>query len=164
MIRILFVCHGNNCRSPMAEYAMKALVREAGLEAQFQIASAATSAEEIGEPVYPPARNELAQHGIACAGHKARQMTALDYCRWDYLIGMDEYNPRNMKRICKGDPAGKLSLLLDYTHRPGSVADPWYTGDFISTWRDVDEGCRGLLQYLTAEGRLKKPESRRPRK
>ena len=154
MVRILFVCHGNICRSPMAEYAMKHFVKTAGLESQFEIASAATSMEEIGNPVYPPARSELARHGISCAGHAARQMTRRDYDRWDYLIGMDEANRRNMTRICRGDPEGKISLLLDYTARPGSVADPWYTGNFASTWRDVDEGCRGLLRHLETQGRL----------
>ncbi len=154
MTKILFVCHGNICRSPMAEYAMKHIVREAGLEDRFLIASAATSTEEIGNPVYSPARNELAKHGISCVGHAARQMARRDYDRWDYLIGMDEYNRRNMIRICGGDRSGKISLLLDYTDRPGSVADPWYTGDFLSTWRDVDEGCRGLLRYLEEQGRL----------
>ena len=149
MIKILFICHGNICRSPMAEFVMKNLVKQAGLEREFALASAATSREEIGNGVYPPARRKLAEHGIGCAGHAARQMTAADYQNFDYLIGMDEANRRNMQRICGGDPAGKISLLLDWTDRPGDVADPWYTGDFDATWRDVDEGCRALLAALT---------------
>lgn len=152
MVKILFVCHGNICRSPMAEFVMKDLVGKAGLAAEFEIASAATSTEEIGCPVYPPARRKLAEHGIGCAGHAARQLRREDYGRYDYLVGMDGSNLRNMRRICGGDPAGKLFLLLDFTDRPGDVADPWYTGDFEATWRDVLEGCRGLLAR-TAQGR-----------
>ena len=148
-IRILFVCHGNICRSPMAEFVMKSLVQEAGLEDNFLIESAATSAEEIGNPVYPPARRKLAEHGIGCQGKTARQMTRADYERYDLLVGMDSRNIRNMLRICGGDPEGKISMLMDYTRRPGDVADPWYTGDFDATWRDVHEGCRGLLAHLT---------------
>lgn len=148
MRKILFVCHGNICRSPMAEFVMKDLVRKAGLEEQFQIASAATSTEEIGNPVYPPARRELARHGIGCEGKTARQLTARDYGDYDLLVGMDGANLRNMRRICGGDPEGKISLLLDYTDRPGDVADPWYTGDFGATWRDVSEGCARLLESL----------------
>lgn len=149
MTKILFVCHGNICRSPMAEYVMKDLVQKAGLEDQFEIASAATSTEEIGNPVYPPARNKLAQHGISCQGHAARQLKRADYGRWDLLIGMDQANLRNMNRICGGDPEGKIHLLMDYTARPGEVADPWYTGDFEITWQDVLLGCSQLLQQLT---------------
>ena len=151
MHRILFVCHGNICRSPMAEFVMKDLVKKAGLEREFSIVSAATSTEEIGCPVYPPARRKLAEHGIGCAGHAARQLTAADYDCWDYLVGMDGANLRNMRRICGGDPVGKLSLLLDWTGRPGDVADPWYTGDFEATWRDVAAGCAALLAYLSKE-------------
>ncbi len=149
MTKILFVCHGNICRSPMAEYVMKDLVQKAGLEDEFEIASAATSTEEIGNPVYPPARNKLAQHGISCQGHAARQLKRADYGRWDLLIGMDQANLRNMNRICGGDPEGKIHLLMDYTARPGEVADPWYTGDFEATWQDVLLGCSQLLQQLT---------------
>ena len=187
MTRILFVCHGNICRSPMAEFVMKDLVRKAGLEESFVIASAATSAEEIGNPVYSPARRKLAEHGIGCAGHAARQLTAGDYGRWDYLVGMDGANLRNMHRICGGDPEGKISLLLDWTDRSmgspakpeallgrggarerardarqgvprqsglcdNEVADPWYTGDFEATWRDVLAGCRGLLDHIRQGG------------
>ena len=147
--KILFVCHGNICRSPMAEFVMKDLVKRQGLEARFEIASAATSTEELGNPVYPPARRKLAEHGIGCAGHAARQLRWEDYGCYDYLIGMDSANLRNMRRICGGDLQGELCLLMDFTARPGDVADPWYTGDFESTWRDVLEGCRGLLARLT---------------
>ena len=148
MIRILFVCHGNICRSPMAEYVMKDLVRKAGLADRFVIASAATSTEEIGNPVYPPARRELQEHGISCAGHAARQLRREDYRSFDLLIGMDRANLRNMLRVCGGDPEGKISLLMDHTSRKGEVADPWYTGDFEATWRDVLEGCQALLEQL----------------
>ena len=186
MTRILFVCHGNICRSPMAEFIMKDLVRKAGLESQFQIASAATSTEEIGSPVYPPARRKLAEHGIDCSGKTARQLTRVDYDQYDLLIGMDSANLRNMRRICGGDPDGKIHLLMEFAGRrrkgaprgPGGagcagrgersafspqveteesglcfddVADPWYTGDFEATWRDVLEGCEGLLQAIKEE-------------
>ena len=143
MTRILFVCHGNICRSPMAEFVMKDLVKKAGLEAQFHIESATTSTEEIGNPVYPPARRKLAEHGIDCTGKVARQLTNSDYDKYDLLIGMDRANLRNMHRICGGDFAGKLHLLMDYTDHPGDVADPWYTNDFETTWRDVLSGCEG---------------------
>lgn len=149
MIKILFVCHGNICRSPMAEFVMKDLVEKAGLADEFTIASAATSTEEIGNPVYPPVRQLLARHGISCAGKTARQLQRGDYAAWDLFIGMDMANLRNMTRLFGGDPEGKVHALLDYTHRPGEVADPWYTGDFESTWRDVVEGCTGLLQSMT---------------
>ena len=148
MMKILFVCLGNICRSPMAEFVMKALVKKAGLASEFHIESAATSREEIGNPVYPPARRKLSEHGIACDGHAARQLTNQDYEKYDLLIGMDSTNLRNMQRICGGDPDGKLHLLMDYTDRPGDVADPWYTNDFEATWRDVLEGCHGLLHEL----------------
>lgn len=153
MISILFVCHGNICRSPMAEFIMKDLVKKAGLETEFRIASAATSTEEAGNPVYPPARRKLAEHGIGCAGKTARQLTKADYDRYDFLIGMDQANLRNMRRICGGDPAGKIHLMLEYAGRAGDVADPWYTGDFEAAWRDVLDGCRGLLEQLEGDGR-----------
>lgn len=148
MIRLLFVCHGNICRSPMAEFVMKDLVKKEGLEARFCIESAATTDEEIGNPVYPPARRKLAEHGIGCAGKQARQMTRADYERWDLILGMDEENMRDLRRITGGDPQGKVRMLMDYTCRPGEVADPWYTGDFDATWKDVTEGCEGLLAAL----------------
>ncbi len=149
MKRILFVCHGNICRSPMAEFVMKDLVKKAGLLEDFYIESAATSTEEIGNEVYPPARRKLAEHNISCKGKTARQMTLHDYDRFDLLIGMDEWNIRNMNRICGGDPEGKIHMLMDYTSRPGEVADPWYTGNFDTTWRDVLEGCQGLLSQVS---------------
>ena len=133
MTKILFICHGNICRSPMAEFVMRELVKKAGLSPQFYIDSAATSREEIGNPVYPPAQRKLAEHGVPCGGHAARQLTGGDYAEYDLLIGMDQANLRNMRRICGGDPEGKLHLLLDYTGSPGDVADPWYTGDFEAT-------------------------------
>ncbi len=148
MPNILFVCHGNICRSPMAEFVMKDLVKKAGLEQEFTIASAATSTEEIGNPVYPPARRKLAEHGIRCDGHAARQLRKADYAAWDLLIGMDNANIRNMNRICGGDPEGKIRRLMDYTDRPGEVADPWYTDNFEAAWRDVSAGCRELLKAL----------------
>ncbi len=151
MIKLLFVCHGNICRSPMAEFVMKDLVKKAGLESEIYIASAATSREEIGNPVYPPARRKLAEHGIACGGHAARQMTRQDYDSFDFLVGMDRANLRNMRSICDGDRDNKISLLMDYTSRPGDVADPWYTGDFEATWQDVSEGCQALLKLLQKE-------------
>ena len=147
LYRILFVCHGNICRSPMGEFILKDLVKKAGLADRFHIESAATSTEEIGNPVYPPARRKLAQHGIDCAGKTARQLTAADYGRFDLLLGMDRANIRNMTRICGGDPQGKIRLLMEYAGQPGrEVADPWYTGDFDATWDDVLAGCQGLLQ------------------
>ncbi len=148
MVKILFVCHGNICRSPMAEFVMKDLVRKAGREGEFFIESAATSAEELGNPVYPPARRKLAEHGIGCDGKTARLLRRADYDRFDRIVGMDRENLADMRRICGGDPAGKICLLLDFTDRPGSVADPWYTRDFEATWRDVEEGCRCLLERL----------------
>ena len=146
--KILFICHGNICRSPMAEFVMKDLVEKAGLSAQLEIASAATSMEEIGNPVYPPARQKLAEHGISCAGKTARQMTRRDYENYDYIIAMDHNNLRNMARFVGGDPERKVSLLMDHTRRPGDVADPWYTGDFEATWQDVLDGCTALLEEL----------------
>lgn len=149
--KILFVCHGNICRSPMAEFIMKKLVSDVGLNDCFEIASAATSSEETGNPVYPPARRMLASHGIDCAGKTARQMTGADYDRYDMLIGMDSHNIRNMQRISRGDPKGKISMLLDHTSRSGEVADPWYTGNFDDTWRDCMEGCTSLLERLRSK-------------
>ena len=148
-IKILFICLGNICRSPMAEFYMKDLVRREGCADRFEIASAATSNEERGNPVYPPARRKLMEHGIDPSGKTARQMTRADYEHYDLLICMDASNLRNMERICGGDPDGKMKMLLDYTDRPGSVADPWYTGDFEATWRDVEAGCTGLFRALT---------------
>ena len=127
---------------------MKWLVKEAGREGEFEIASAATSTEEIGNPVYPPARRKLAEHGISSAGKYARQITRSDYRHYDLIVGMDQWNLRNMHRMLGGDPDGKIRLLMDFTDRPGDVADPWYTDDFEATWRDVLEGCRGMLKVM----------------
>ena len=143
MTGILFVCHGNICRSPMAEFVMRDMVRRAGLAQEIAVASAATSAEEIGNPVYPLARRKLLEHGIDPAGKRAVQLRAGDYGRWDLLVGMDGANLRNMRRICGGDPQGKIRPLLER-----DVADPWYTGDFEAAWRDVNEGCRALLDLI----------------
>ena len=193
MIRILFICHGSICRSPMSMFAMRDMVRREGtqifgkgkdLQKQFQIDCAATSREEIGNPVYPPAKRKLNQEGIRCDGYAARKMLKEDYDRYDYIIGMDQENLYDMYSICEGndpyaggwwrrdvsgktpernigrvfDPVGrrgqKISLLLDYTDRPGEVADPWYTGNFEATWRDVQDGCRGFLQWLRAQGKI----------
>ena len=148
MIKILFVCHGNICRSPMAEFVMKDLVRRKGIAKDFEIASAATSTEEIGNPVYPPARRKLAEHGISCSGKTARQMTMGDYVHFDYLIGMDNWNLRNMRRMTRNDPDGKIHSLLSFAGKDAEVADPWYTGDFEATWQDVNEGCEALLKTL----------------
>jgi len=149
MIKILFICHGNICRSPMAEFVMKDLVRWAGREREFHIASAATSSEELGNPVYPPAQRKLREHGIDCAGKTARRMTRADYSEYDLLIGMDHANIRSMTRICGGDPDGKIRLLMQYAGSAREVADPWYTGDFEATWQDVTAGCAALLASLT---------------
>ena len=146
--RILFVCLGNICRSPLAEFLMRDMVAKRGIAEKFFIASAATSREEIGNPVYPPARRKLAEHGISCSGHAARQLTNNDYEKYHLLIGMDKANLRDMYRICGGDFADKMHLLMDFTDRPVDIADPWYTDDFEATWRDVLEGCQGLLAQL----------------
>ena len=147
-IRILMVCHGNICRSPMAEFVMKDLVRHAGLEDRFHIESAATSYEEIGNPVYPPARRELAAHGIACKGKVARHMEPEDYAAFDWLIGMEPVNLRNMRRICGGDPEDKMRLLMSFTGSEEDIDDPWYTGRFGEVYRQIDAGCRAMLETL----------------
>lgn len=158
MISILFVCHGNICRSPMAEFVMKDLVSRQGLSESFYIASAATSTEEIwngvGNPVYPPARAKLAEHGIDCGEKRAVQLKASDYARYDYLIGMDGANIRNMHRMLKGDPEGKIHKLLSFAGSERDISDPWYTGDFEAAYRDVTEGCGAFLAYLLKNGAL----------
>ena len=148
MKRIMFVCHGNICRSPMAEFVMRMLVREAGREDEFFIRSSATSTDELGNPVYPPARREMAKHGIDTTGKVSVQLSYSDYEKYDLFIGMDSANIRNMTRMLGGDPEGKIRKLMDYTSRGGDVADPWYTGDFETTWRDVLDGCTELLKTL----------------
>ena len=173
MTSILFVCHGNICRSPMAEFILKRLVEIEHREKDFYVESAATSTEETGNPVYPPAQRVLARHGIGCAGKRARQMNVRDFEKFDYIILMDENNLRNLRRILPpeiyrnecaafvGKPferrLRKVSLLLDYTDAPRDVADPWYTGDFDKTWNDIFAGCSKLLEALSAQngkGRL----------
>ncbi len=146
MIKILMVCHGNICRSPMAEFVMKDLVAKAGLSDQFHIESAATSAEELGNPVYPPARKKLAEHGIDCAGKYARQLRREDYDSYDLIVCMDRSNVRDARRVCGGDSEDKIRLLLSFTGSDGEVADPWYTGDFEATWQDVSAGCQAILK------------------
>lgn len=147
---ILFVCHGNICRSPMAEFVLKDMVEKRGASDHFEIASAATSAEELGNPVHPGTRKRLAREGISCAGKTARRITKRDYDAYDLLIGMDEANVRNMIRMFGGDPEGKIHLLLEYAGRREGIADPWYTGDFDATYADVVVGCKGLLAWLDA--------------
>ena len=161
MIRILFCCHGNICRSPMCEFIFKDMVKKAHLEELLYVESRATHTDEIwngqGSLVYPPARDILAEHGISCAGKRAQLLVKSEYDEYDYLVGMDEENLRYMSRIC-GQPGAdreplirrgkKISLLMDYTDRPGSVADPWYTRNFEVTYRDAVEGCKALLEYI----------------
>lgn len=149
--KILFICHGNICRSPMAEFVMKHLVEEAGLSDRFEIASAAISTEEIGNPVYPPARQKLAEHSIGCEGKRARVMTRDDFRYYDYIVAMDQENLQGLRWLFGKDKDRKVSLLMDYTSRPGDVADPWYTRDFETTWQDVLEGCQGLLEDIKKE-------------
>ena len=147
-VKILFVCHGNICRSPMAEFVMKYKLATAGIEG-FEVASAATSTEEIGNPVYPPARRMLNSHGIDCSGKHARQMTTQDYEYYDYIVLMDRNNLRNLRWILgTGHDMSKISLLMDWTGKSRDVADPWYTGDFRATWDDVNEGCDAMIDKL----------------
>ncbi len=152
MVKIMFVCHGNICRSPMAEFVFKKMVEERGLSDQFLIRSAATSAEEIvngvGKPVYPQARAELEKHGISPDGKQAVQLKLSDYDKYDLFIGMDSANIRNMHVILGGDPEKKIRKMMDYTARPGDVADPWYVDHFDVTYRDIYEACDGLLKTL----------------
>lgn len=152
MVKILFICHGNICRSPIAEFVLKDKVAKLGIADQFTIASCATSTEEIwgdiGNPVYPPAREELARHGIDCAGKHAVQLQKSDYDQYDYLLCMDSMNVRNALRILKSDPEHKLMRLLKFSEDQRDISDPWYTRDFGKAYRDIEEGCDGLLQYL----------------
>ncbi len=148
MVKVLFVCHGNICRSPMAEFILKDMVKKLGIEKEFEIRSAATSTEEIGNSLYPPAKAKLAEHGIPCAGKTAVQMTKADYDYYDYIIAMDRYNLHNMKKFVGNDEKKKVLLMLDYTDRSGDVADPWYSGDFETTWNDIYKGCKGFLKSL----------------
>ena len=148
MIKVLFICHGNICRSPMAEFVLKKLVHDRRLDSNFHIESAATSYEEIGNPVYPPARRELAKHGINCDGKRARKLIKADFAEYDYLIAMEQYNLRNIRREFGPELTERVSLLLDYTDTPGDIDDPWYTGNFGLTYDQVVKGCEGFLQQL----------------
>lgn len=157
-IKILFVCHGNICRSPMAEFVLKNMVEKRGIADQFEIASAATSTEEIwngvGNPVYPPAREELAKHGISCDGKRAVRLQASDYDYYDYLIGMDTMNMRNMERMTGHARGGKMRMLLTYSGESRSVIDPYYSNAFDETYRDVVNGCTAFLEYLEKGGKI----------
>ncbi len=148
MINVLFICHGNICRSPMAEFMFKDLVRKKGAEDMFHIESAAVSSEEIGNPVYPPAKRRLAKEGINCDGKRAVKITKADYDRFDYILAMEKYNLDRLKRIIGEDSENKVHLLLDYTDRKGDIADPWYTGDFDITYNDILEGITGFFEKV----------------
>ena len=148
MIKVMFVCHGNICRSPMAEFIMKKLVSESGLSDEIIVSSSATSTEEHGTSVYPPAKSELFRHGIGCGGKTAVQLRKSDYDRYDLFVGMDTANIRNMNRIFGGDRDGKIYKLLTFAGRGDDVSDPWYTRDFSTAYSDIEEGCQGLLKYL----------------
>ena len=151
MTKILFICHGNICRSTMAEYVMKHIVKSQGLSDLFYIDSAATSREEIGSPVHHGTRRKLREVGIPCGDHRARQVAQADYAKFDYLICMDSANIRNLGRIINSDPEGKVYKLLEFTERKGDIADPWYTGNFDITYEDVREGCEALLVHVLEE-------------
>ena len=152
MVKILFICHGNICRSPMAEFVMRDMLQKNGMSDRVRVASCATSTEEIirgvGNPVYPPAKRELAKHGISCEGKRAVQLKKSDYAAYDLLVCMDGNNVRNALRILGGDPDGKVKKLLFFAGRDGDVADPWYSGDFETCYRDIEQGCRALLDTM----------------
>lgn len=148
MIKVLFVCYGNICRSPMAEFIMKDLVGRAGLSEKFYIASAATSREEIGNQVYYLAEKQLSEHGISCKGKRAVQIVKADYEKYDYILGMEDMNVRSILKITGGDPREKVCRLLDFTDNPGDIEDPWYTRDFDTAYNEILEGCRALLKHI----------------
>ncbi|MBO6240752.1 MAG: low molecular weight phosphotyrosine protein phosphatase [Butyrivibrio sp.] len=161
-VRVLFVCHGNICRSPIGEFIMKDIVAKQGLSDKFHIESSATHTDEIwngvGSPVYPPARAKLREHGIGTeenelgvSGKRARLTTRADYDKFDFIIGMDSANIRDLNRIFGGDPDKKIYKMLDFTDRNGDVADPWYTGNFDATWRDCSDGCHGLFRHIIVD-------------
>ena len=154
MIKVLFICHGNICRSPMAEFIFKDLTTKLGFAPLFTIASAATSAEEIGNPVYPPARRKLWEHGIDSTGQTARRLIKKDYTDFDFLIAAEQYNIPNITRITGGDPDHKIHRLLDFSTHPRDIADPWYTGDFERAWDDIFEVCEAFLDHLQKDGYL----------
>lgn len=153
MVKVLFVCLGNICRSPMAEFIMKDIVRREGCSSRFFIASAGTSAEEEGNPVYPPARAELSKHGISCEGKRAEQYTAKDYALYDYILAMEDWHVRSILRV-SGDPLRKVKRLLDYTEAPADIDDPWYTRDFARAYREIEKGCSAFLSYLKESGKI----------
>ncbi|MFW2491842.1 low molecular weight protein-tyrosine-phosphatase [Clostridium chromiireducens] len=148
MIKVMFVCHGNICRSPMAEFIFKNMVKQKGMTDNFYIASCATSTEEIGNSVYPPARRKLMEHNISCEGKRSVQLRKEDYNKFDYLVAMDQKNMRNIFKIIKEDRKNKVYKLLDFTTIPKDIADPWYSGDFDTTYNEIYEGCRGLLDFI----------------
>ena len=148
MVKVLFVCHGNICRSPMAEFVFKNMVKEEGIEELFYIASSATSTEEIGNQVYPPAKKKLMEYGISCEEKRAVQLKKSDYDKYDYIIAMEQFNIRNMLRIIKDDPNSKVCRLLDFTDNPKDIDDPWYTGDFQTTYNEILKGCTCLLNHI----------------
>ena len=147
-IKVLMVCHGNICRSPMAEFVLKDMVKRRNREPEFYIESAATSYEEIGNPVYPPAREELAKHGISCSGKRSRKLVKEDFAKFDYLIAMDSLNMRNIRREFGEELASKVVMLMQYAGEARDVADPWYTGNFAKTYSDVTIGCEAFLNSL----------------
>lgn len=154
MLKILFICHGNICRSTMAEYVMKDLVEKSNLAEEFCIDSAATSREEIGNPVHHGTRQKLKEKGIFCGDHRARQVTKKEYEEYDYILGMDSWNMKNMMKIFGNDPDEKIHKLLDFSSAPRDIADPWYTGNFEITYNDVSEGCQELLNYILEKGQV----------
>ncbi len=153
MVKLLFICHGNICRSPMAEFILKDILKARGIAGGYQVASAATSAEELGNPVYPPARRELQKHGISCAGKTARQVEKADYDRFDYLIYMENYNYPRLMRILGDDPQGKCRRLMDFSACPGDIDDPWYTGNFPGVYEQIRMGCEALADHLEEQKR-----------
>ena len=150
-VKILFVCHGNICRSPMAAMVFRYLAQQRHVSGEFEVDSAALSSEELGNGIYPPARRILVKHGVPCTEHRARQIAPEDFETADLIIGMEWGHLKKLRALCPKEQQAKLHLLLDYTGSPGDVADPWYTGDFSATWRDVAEGCRGLLKAITSQ-------------